>query len=75
MNAFLAHPWRWHRRPRSRAACLARTALEAAVLSAVLAVLTAWPWSPREPVTLRVFLGTWYAAVAVMSVVTMRRQP
>ena len=69
---FLGHPWRWHRRPRSRAVNAARAALETAVLGAVLVVLAAWPWSPGWPVKARVVLGTCYGAVAVASVVTMR---
>jgi hypothetical protein len=77
VRVFLLHPWRWHRKPRSLPVNLSRAALEVAFLGAVLAVLTAWPWSPAWPVTARVTAGACYGAVALATVVTMRvrRQP
>jgi hypothetical protein len=71
---FLAHPWRWHRKPRSWQVNLARAAAEAAVLGVVLAVLAAWPWPGwlAAHLPLRVFLACCYGAMAAAAVVTMR---
>jgi hypothetical protein len=73
---FLAHPWKWHRRPRSRRACLARALTETAVLGVVFAVVAAWPWSPHEGhLALRVLGACLYGVIAGASVATMRRKP
>jgi hypothetical protein len=72
MRFFLCHPWQWHRQPRSWRVNIARAALEAALLAAVLAVLAAWPWSPAWPAAARVILGACYGAGAVAAVATMR---
>jgi hypothetical protein len=72
---FLAHPWCWHRRPRSLRVNATRTALECAVLGVILTAVSAWQWWPGGHVALRVVLAGIYAAGAVASVATMRRQP
>jgi hypothetical protein len=72
VRVFLVHPWRWHRKPRSLPANLARAALEVAFFGAVLVALAAWPWSPALPAKARVLVGACYGAVALATVVTMR---
>lgn len=62
-------------RPCSRRTYRSRMARETAVLSTVLAVLAAWPWSPDWPLAARVLLGVLYGSVAVASAATMRRKP
>lgn len=74
MTFFLAHPWRWHRRPRSWQVNSVRFSLELALLGAVLAVLAAWPWpgwlSAHLP--LRASLACCYGVMALAAVATMR---
>lgn len=67
MRSLLFHPWRWHRTPRSLPVNLARAALEAVLLAAVLVMLASLP----SPVA-RVALAACCGAMSAAAVVTMR---
>jgi hypothetical protein len=73
LSSFLAHPWRWHRRPCTRRVYAARVALEVIVLLAEIAALAAVPWFRHEPALARFAIAAFPCAISAATVATMRR--
>ena len=72
--SFLAHPWRWHRRPRTRSVYAARVALEeVVVLTAVIAGLALVPWFRHEPALARFAIAAVPCGISAATAATMRR--
>ncbi len=74
LSLFLAHPWRWHRRPCTGRVYAARVALEVIVLLAVIAALAAVPWFRHEPALARFAIAAVPCAISAATAATIRRQ-
>ncbi len=71
--SFLAHPWRWHRRPCTGRVYAARVTLEVIVLLAMLAGLALMPWFRHEPALARSAIAAVTFGISAASAATMRR--
>ena len=71
--SFLAHPWRWHRRPCTGRVYAARVALEVIALLAMLAGLALVPWFRHEPALARFAIAAVPCGISAATAATMRR--